>query len=194
LQNSEELKEPINIAVFSLCYYNITVLITTKTIPVARRHIAEWRQSGKTIGLVPTMGALHQGHLLLIQQCRDDCDICVVSIFVNPTQFAPDEDLAEYPQTIDADLAACLEIGVNLVFAPSADEMYSGSQPLTNVRVSKLTDHLCGKSRPNHFVGVCTIVAKLFNIIQPDIAYFGQKDAQQLAVIKRLSVSWTAWQ
>jgi pantoate--beta-alanine ligase len=154
-------------------------------IKQAREIIKKLRNTGKTIGLVPTMGALHEGHLSLVSSCRRECDFVVVSIFVNPTQFGPSEDLAQYPRPFETDCQLCQEQGVDLIFAPSAEEMYPQEQ-LVWVDVEKLGEHLCGASRPGHFRGVCTVVAKLFNIITPDFAYFGQKDAQQLAIIKRM--------
>jgi len=160
-------------------------MIISTNIQQTREIISPYRSSGKTIGLVPTMGALHEGHLSLIRWCRRECDYTVVSIFVNPTQFAPSEDFASYPRPIEADYSACRQLNVDLVFAPTAKEMYPGEN-ITWIEVEKLSEHLCGASRPGHFRGVCTIVAKLFHIIQPDIAYFGQKDAQQLAVISRM--------
>jgi len=160
-------------------------MIVTKTIARTRQVIGQARTEGKTIGCVPTMGGLHEGHLALIRRCRDECDFAVVTVFVNPTQFAPTEDLESYPHTFEADRAACEKIGVDLIFAPADDQMYPGEN-LSWVNVEKISAHLCGGSRPHFFRGVCTVVAKLFNIIAPDIAYFGQKDAQQLAVIRRM--------
>jgi pantoate--beta-alanine ligase len=138
-----------------------------------------------SIALVPTMGALHAGHAALINQARRDHATVVVSIFVNPLQFNNHDDLARYPRTLDADVTMCRESGVDLVFAPSAAEVYP--QPLEcSVDVGRLGDHLCGKFRPGHFRGVATVVLKLFEMVQPDAAYFGEKDAQQLAIIRRL--------
>jgi len=156
-----------------------------KTASQAQGTMSQARNVGFTVGLVPTMGALHEGHLTLIRRCRTDCDCTVVSIFVNPVQFGTGEDLESYPRSIEADLDVCRTLGVDLVFTPSARQMYPGEN-LTWIDVDRITDHLCGESRPAHFRGVCTVVAKLFNIIMPDIAYFGQKDAQQLAVIRRM--------
>ncbi|KPK74524.1 MAG: pantoate--beta-alanine ligase [Phycisphaerae bacterium SM23_30] len=161
-------------------------MIIAETIAQVREVIAGVRASGKTIGCVPTMGGLHEGHLSLLRRCRAECDFAVVTIFVNPTQFGPGEDLESYPRTFEADRAACEEIGVDLIFAPSVKEMY-GEENLSWVNVEKISSHLCGASRPHFFRGVCTVVAKLFNIVTPDIAYFGQKDAQQLAVIRRMA-------
>ncbi len=160
-------------------------MIIVETIDQARQAVAQARSDGKTIGLVPTMGALHEGHLVLIHRCLDECDFTVVSIFVNPTQFGPNEDLKSYPSPFETDCYRCREIGVDLIFAPPVRQMYP-QENLSWVKVDKITDHLCGTSRPTHFRGVCTVVTKLFNIIHPQIAYFGQKDAQQLRVIRRM--------
>ena len=139
----------------------------------------------RVVGLVPTMGALHAGHIRLIEQARPECHRVVVSIFVNPTQFNQASDFENYPKTMDADLAQCEKAGVDLVFAPTAAEMYPTPQ-FTFIEVGTLGEHLCGPFRPGHFRGVATVVAKLLNIVQPDRAYFGQKDAQQLAIIQRM--------
>jgi pantoate--beta-alanine ligase len=150
-----------------------------------RRALALRRARGQTIGFVPTMGALHAGHGRLIETARGECGAVVVSIFVNPIQFNQQEDFARYPRTLEADVEFCRRLGVDLVFAPSETEMYPS--PLrTFVHVERLTDHLCGAYRPGHFRGVATVVMKLFMIVQPDRAYFGEKDAQQLAVIRRM--------
>ena len=151
-----------------------------------REAVGEARAQGKVIGLAPTMGALHAGHRALIDACVAGSDFAVVSIFINPTQFGPGEDLAEYPRTLDADLATCREAGVSLVFAPSADEMY-GADPRTTVHVAGLTEGLCGAFRPGHFDGVTTVVCKLLSIVRPDRAWFGEKDYQQLQVIRRMA-------
>jgi pantoate--beta-alanine ligase len=143
------------------------------------------RQQGKSIGFVPTMGALHNGHLSLIKQARKENDIVIVSIFVNPTQFAPNDDFRRYPRNLKADVLSCKEEGVEFIFYPDAKQIYPKGYK-TYVLVEKLSDVLCGKFRPGHFKGVATIVTKLFNIIQPDIAYFGQKDAQQAIIIQRM--------
>ncbi len=156
-----------------------------KTIESVRSLVKSARGEGKTIGLVPTMGALHVGHLSLIERAVKETDFVVVSIFVNPTQFGPKEDLGKYPQTFDADCKMCEKAGVDLIFAPNPEQMY-GQQCLTWVNVEKLTEPLCGQSRPGHFRGVTTVCAKLFNIVLPDIAFFGQKDAQQTVVIQRM--------
>ncbi len=156
-----------------------------KTIESVRSLVKTARGAGKSIGLVPTMGALHVGHLSLIERAVKETDFVVVSIFVNPTQFGPEEDLEKYPQTFEADCQMCEKAGIDLIFAPSPEQMY-GQQCLTWVNVEKLTEPLCGQSRPGHFRGVTTVCAKLFNIVLPDIAFFGQKDAQQTVVIQRM--------
>jgi pantoate--beta-alanine ligase len=143
------------------------------------------RNQGKTLGLVPTMGALHEGHLSLVRAARAKVDVVAASIFVNPTQFGPNEDFTRYPRNLDTDCALLEREGVDVVFAPSAEEMYPIAA-VTWVTVEGLSDRLCGKSRPGHFRGVATVVAKLFNIVEPDVAFFGQKDAAQVAVIKRM--------
>lgn len=157
----------------------------TNTINETREQIKEWKKSGYSIGFVPTMGALHEGHQSLIQKSADENDKTVVSIFVNPMQFAPSEDLGSYPRDFKKDAELCGQMSVDLIFSPNADEMYASSS-VTFVDMDRVTKELCGKSRPSHFRGVCTVVNKLFNIIMPDRAYFGQKDAQQLAVISRM--------
>jgi pantoate--beta-alanine ligase len=149
-----------------------------ETIESVRNLVKAARANGKTIGLVPTMGALHIGHLSLIEAAAGRCDFVVVSIFVNPTQFAPGDDFDRYPRPFEADLEMCRAAGVDVVFAPKAEQMY-GRENLTWVNVEKLTAPLCGQSRPGHFRGVTTVCAKLFSIVLPDIAFFGQKDAQQ---------------
>ena len=156
------------------------------TVEEARAVIAGWKKEGLSVGLAPTMGYLHEGHQSLIEQAAKDNDRVVVSIFVNPMQFGPNEDLASYPRDLERDLARCESAGAHLVFHPEPAAMYP-PEFHTTVEVSELTTGLCGKSRPTHFLGVCTVVCKLFNIIAPDRAYFGQKDAQQLAVIKRMA-------
>ncbi len=156
-----------------------------KTIKEVRSHVKAARSKGEKIGLVPTMGALHIGHTSLIERAVNDCDYVVVSIFVNPTQFDPNEDFEKYPRPIEADLKICEEHSVDLVFNPLPKEMYP-AENFTWVNVEKLTEPLCGQFRPGHFRGVTTVCAKLFNIILPDVAYFGQKDAQQAIVIKRM--------
>lgn len=156
-----------------------------KTIESVRSMVKAARSKGKKIGLVPTMGALHIGHISLIETAVKKCDFVVVSIFVNPTQFGPDEDFEKYPKPIDDDLQICRKAGVDVIFAPTGKEMYP-AENITWVNVGKLTEPLCGRFRPGHFRGVTTVCAKLFNIIAPDITYFGQKDAQQVIVIKRM--------
>ena len=156
----------------------------TNTIEKTRELVNNWKKEGKTIGLVPTMGYLHEGHASLIRRCREENDIVVVSDFVNPTQFGPNEDLEAYPRDFDRDSALCESIGADLIFCPSPAEMYH--DPHAFVSIDTLSDTLCGKTRPIHFKGVCTVVSKLFNIVKPDRAYFGQKDAQQLAIIRRM--------
>ncbi len=165
-----------------------------RTIAEARAAVSAARAAGRRIGLVPTMGALHAGHVSLIDAARRDGLFAVVSIFVNPAQFGPNEDFARYPRDEEGDLRACRAAGVELVFAPSAAEMYPRADlresdfagGLTTIRVRKLTDTLCGPFRPGHFDGVALVVAKLLKIVTPDRAYFGRKDAQQLAVIRRM--------
>lgn len=147
---------------------------------------AEQHRAGKTIGFVPTMGALHEGHASLMRASVAQNDTSVVSIFVNPTQFAPTEDFDRYPRTFDADAAIARDIGIDAIYAPKASAMYPQGYA-TYVQVERLTAQLCGKSRPTFFRGVATVVAKLFNAVQPDRAYFGQKDAQQAAVIRRMT-------
>jgi len=156
-----------------------------KTIESVRNLVKAARSQGKKIGLVPTMGALHIGHISLIEAAVKRCEFVVVSIFVNPTQFGPGEDFEKYPRPLDADLEICKKAGVNVVFAPAQEQMY-GAENLTWINVEKLTEQLCGQSRPVHFRGVTTVCAKLFNIVEPDIAFFGQKDGQQAIVIKRM--------
>jgi pantoate--beta-alanine ligase len=158
----------------------------TESIDRTRAVVRAAREQGKRIGLVPTMGALHVGHTSLIEAANACCDFVVVSVFVNPTQFGPAEDLANYPRSLEHDCTLCKEQGVDLIFAPTPEAMYGSTEPLTWVTVEQLTDHLCGASRPGHFRGVTTVCTKLFNIVLPDIAFFGQKDAQQVLVIQRI--------
>ena len=155
-----------------------------ETIAGLRARVAASRSAGP-VGLVPTMGALHEGHASLIRQARAECSSVVVSIFVNPIQFDRPEDLERYPRSLDVDAALCASLGVDLVFAPTVAEMYPVSLEC-RVEVGRLADHLCGRFRPGHFSGVATVVLKLFEIVQQDRAYFGEKDAQQLAVVRRL--------
>lgn len=160
-------------------------MLITRTIPETRAVIAQARASGKRIGFVPTMGYLHEGHLKLIDIAKQHSDFVVVSIFVNPTQFGPQEDFAAYPRDFERDRKLCEAQGADLIFAPDVSEMYPERSFIT-FQIEKLADRLCGARRPGHFNGVILVVSKLFNIIQPDIAVFGQKDAQQLIIIKRL--------
>jgi pantoate--beta-alanine ligase len=161
-------------------------MIVARTIQEIRAAVAAAKSAGHVVGLVPTMGALHAGHYSLIDTARRQCPFVAVSIFVNPLQFGPAEDLAKYPRTPEADLAGCQMHGVAAVLLPDALEMY-GRPCLTVVEVPDLGRTLCGASRPGHFAGVCTVVAKLFNIVQPDVAYFGAKDFQQAAIIRRMA-------
>jgi len=151
-----------------------------------RSVIAEARGQGKSVGLVPTMGALHDGHIALVRAARERADVVVVSIFVNPTQFGPDEDFMRYPRHVEDDLALLAAEGVSLVFAPSVETMY-GSGVLVTVDPGPAAKRWEGEARPGHFVGVATIVAKLFNLVRPDFAFFGEKDFQQLAIIRRMA-------
>ncbi len=163
----------------------MTILV--ETIEETRRRIASVRAGGRIVGFVPTMGALHAGHSALMERCRAESDFVVASIFVNPTQFAPGEDLDRYPRTLELDLDRCRNVGVDLVFYPSIPEIYPNGSDSTLVETPGLTRILEGAARPGHFRGVATVVLKLFNIVQPDIAYFGQKDFQQLTVIRRMT-------
>ena len=156
-----------------------------RTIESVRRLVKAARSKGKKIGFVPTMGALHIGHISLIEKAVRSCDFVVVSIFVNPAQFGPGEDFKKYPRPLEADLKICKKAGANVVFAPTTEQMYP-RQNLTWVNVEKLTEQLCGRFRPGHFRGVATVCTKLFNIVEPDIAFFGQKDGQQAIVIKQM--------
>ena len=155
------------------------------TVKEVREQVKEWKKQGLTVGFVPTMGYLHEGHKSLMDAARKGNDKVVVSIFVNPMQFGPTEDLATYPRDLDHDAALCESAGVDLIFHPEPEEMYE-KDFCSFVDMTGLTEGLCGKTRPIHFRGVCTVVNKLFNIVTPDHAYFGQKDGQQLAVIKRM--------
>lgn len=156
-----------------------------KTIKEVRTQVKTWKSEGLTVGLVPTMGYLHEGHGSLITRARKENDRVVVSVFVNPMQFGPGEDLESYPRDLEKDSAYCESLGADLIFHPEPEEMYTAGF-CSYVDMSVLTEELCGLSRPVHFRGVCTVVNKLFNIVQPNRAYFGQKDAQQLAVIRRM--------
>lgn len=156
----------------------------TKTVEETRKLVKAWKQEGKSIGLVPTMGFLHEGHASLIRRCREENDIVVVSDFVNPTQFGPNEDLEAYPRDFKRDSELCESLGADLIFNPEPEEMYH--DPHAFVSIDLLSETLCGKTRPIHFKGACTVVSKLFHIVTPDKAYFGQKDAQQLAIIRKM--------
>ena len=156
-----------------------------KTVNEVREQVKQWKKQGYTIGFVPTMGYLHEGHQSLMEAARKENDKVVVSIFVNPMQFGTTEDLAQYPRDLERDSALCESIGVDLIFHPEPEEMYAPDF-CSFVDMTGLTEGLCGKTRPIHFRGVCTVVSKLFHIVTPDRAYFGQKDGQQLAVIRRM--------
>lgn len=160
------------------------IKLTDKVCDV-RNQVKEWKKQGLSVGLVPTMGYLHEGHKSLIEKAVSENDRVVVSVFVNPIQFAPSEDLESYPRDIEKDTALCESAGADLIFNPTPEEMYPDGFS-THVTMDGLTKELCGKTRPTHFGGVCTVVSKLFNIAAPDRAYFGEKDAQQLAIIKRM--------
>ena len=155
------------------------------TIKEVRELVKEWKKNGETVGFVPTMGYLHEGHGSLITKARENNDKVVVSIFVNPMQFGPTEDLDSYPRDLEKDSKFCESLGADLIFHPEPEEMYHDDFS-SYVDMSVLTEELCGLSRPIHFRGVCTVVNKLFNIVKPDRAYFGEKDAQQLAIIKHM--------
>jgi pantoate--beta-alanine ligase len=159
---------------------------TETTIQGLSASLSTARHSRKTIGFVPTMGNLHQGHLNLVREARKLCDVVVVSIFVNPIQFGPNEDYDSYPRTLDQDSQLLADVGCDIIFAPTVDQMYGANKRLTNISVSEITNDLCGAQRPGHFDGVAVVVTKLFNIVQPHFAFFGQKDYQQLAVIKTM--------
>jgi pantoate--beta-alanine ligase len=159
---------------------------TVQTIDEVRISVRHARAAGKQIGFVPTMGALHAGHVSLIEAACGVTDYVVVSIFVNPTQFGPNEDLENYPRTLEDDKAKCQSAGADLIFTPSIQEIYPDQMQSWVVVEGKLTENLCGRSRPGHFRGVTTVCTKLFNIVMPDIAFFGRKDAQQAAVLKKM--------
>lgn len=167
-------------------------IILLNNIVELKQNIKQWRKEGLTVGLVPTMGALHKGHASLIKKAKETCDKVVVSVFVNPIQFGPNEDYDKYPRTIENDLKLAEEMGANIVFAPTPKEMYGENISLSNNELTfvcppfNLVDCLCGKSRVGHFDGVATVVLKLFNIVTPDFAFFGQKDAQQLFILKKM--------
>jgi pantoate--beta-alanine ligase len=156
------------------------------TVKQVRSAVCEARHADKRVGLVPTLGALHDGHVSLLRAARAENGFVVVSLFVNPTQFGPGEDYESYPRPMEKDLTICRQAGVALVFAPPPEEMYPAGFA-TTVHVAGLTEKMCGASRPGHFDGVCTVVAKLFGIVRPDAAYFGEKDAQQLAIVRRMA-------
>ena len=161
----------------------MTKIVTT--ISDVKAYVNQWRQAGETVGFVPTMGYLHEGHRSLMQQAGRENSKVIVSIFVNPMQFAPNEDLATYPRDLARDQQVCQQAGVDLIFHPQPEEMYSNTFA-TFVDMNGLSDTLCGSKRAGHFRGVCTVVTKLFNIVEPHRAYFGQKDAQQLAIIRQM--------
>ncbi|WP_027422269.1 pantoate--beta-alanine ligase [Lachnobacterium bovis] len=160
-------------------------MVIAKEISQVKQNVREWKKQGLSIGLVPTMGYLHEGHASLIKKAREENDRVIVSDFVNPIQFGPKEDLATYPRDFEADCKLCESIGADLIFNPEPCEMYEDDFH-SYVGVNTLYEGLCGKSRPIHFNGVCTVVTKLFNITEADRAYFGQKDAQQLAIVRRM--------
>ena len=157
-----------------------------ETIEQMRSACQAAKQGGQRLGFVPTMGALHEGHVSLVRAAKTRCDVVAASIFVNPTQFGPNEDFSKYPRSFEWDLKLLEKEGVELLFAPSVEEMYPGDA-VTFVTVEGLSERLCGKSRPGHFRGVTTVVSKLFHITQPDLAFFGQKDAAQVAIIRRMA-------
>lgn len=161
-------------------------LIIAETIKEVRQQVKSWHKEGLTVGLVPTMGALHEGHASLVDAAAEGCDRVVASVFVNPTQFAANEDLESYPRDFERDCSILEEHGCHMVFHPSVEEMYpDGFAAVVDIE-SDMTKQLCGKSRATHFKGVCTVVSKLFNIVGADKAYFGEKDAQQLAIIRKM--------
>lgn len=160
-------------------------MVVVETVSRMKQISESERAAGKKIGFVPTMGYLHEGHLSLVRRCRQENDVVVVSIFVNPTQFGPNEDYASYPRDLNRDLSMLQAENVDYVFVPSVEEMYPPHYS-TYVVEESLSKYLCGKSRPTHFRGVCTVVTKLFNIVKPHRAYFGQKDAQQFRIIRRM--------
>lgn len=162
-------------------------MIIAKTVKEVREYVAKWHKDNLTVGLVPTMGYLHEGHASLVDKARADCDKVVVSDFVNPTQFAPNEDLEAYPRDFEHDCRLLEEHGCDMLFYPSVEEMYVPNSKTFVEILDEMPKQLCGKTRPIHFRGVCTVVSKLFNIVQPDKAFFGQKDAQQLAIIRRMT-------
>lgn len=177
---------------YDIIFLESEIYMLLNKIAEVREKIKQWKKEGLTVGLVPTMGALHNGHLSLIKKSVAKCDKTVVSVFVNPIQFCPGEDLDKYPRTLEADEKLCNDAGVDIVFAPSPFEMYPDAQMLSNDFLTYVippffyTNKLCGKSRVGHFDGVCTVVNKLFNIVQPDFAFFGEKDRQQLIILKKM--------
>lgn len=162
-------------------------MIIAQTIAQVREKVNDWKRQGLTVGLVPTMGALHEGHASLVEKAVRSCDRVVASIFVNPTQFAANEDMESYPRNFEKDCGILEEKGCHMVFHPGVEEMYPKGFATYVELKSDMTRQLCGKSRPEHFKGVCTVVSKLFNIVAPDKAFFGEKDAQQLAVIRQMN-------
>jgi len=160
-------------------------LLVVRKISEIREYVNNAKKQGKKVGFVPTMGFFHEGHLELMRNARKECDVVVVSIFVNPIQFGPEEDFKDYPRDLNRDVKLAEEVGVDIIFAPDVEEMYPVGFS-TYVEVKGLTNKLCGRSRPGHFRGVTTVVLKLFNSVQPHVAYFGQKDAQQVLVISRM--------
>ena len=164
----------------------VNTVIIAETIAQVRAQVKAWKEQGLTVGLVPTMGYLHEGHASLVDKAVSMCDRVVASDFVNPTQFGPNEDLESYPRDFDRDCALLEEHGCSMVFHPSVEEMYAPDAATFVEILSDMPRQLCGKTRPIHFRGVCTVVSKLFNIVTPDKAFFGQKDAQQLAIIRRM--------
>ena len=155
-------------------------------VPNLRNLVAKYKQQNKTIALVPTMGYLHKGHQSLMFKAKQECDIVITSIFVNPLQFGANEDLDKYPRNLDGDIALCKESNIDVLFTPHCSEIYPDGQSLSYVNISKLDNNLCGASRPGHFKGVCTVISKLFNLTSPDKAYFGRKDIQQLRIIETM--------
>lgn len=161
-------------------------MIIATTVEEVRKQVAEWRKQGLSVGLVPTMGYLHEGHASLVDKAVSSCDRVVASVFVNPTQFGPNEDLETYPRDFEHDCKLLEKHGCSMVFHPEVEEMYDENAATYVEILSDMPKQLCGKTRPIHFRGVCTVVAKLFNIVTPDKAFFGQKDAQQLAIIRKM--------
>ena len=155
------------------------------TVEDVRKAVQAWKAEGKTIGLVPTMGYIHEGHKSLIDKAVSENDHVVVSVFVNPIQFGPNEDFENYPRTLEQDSRLLADVGCDIIFAPTVEQMYGKQPRLTNISVADITQDLCGASRPGHFDGVAVVVTKLFNIVQPNYAFFGEKDYQQLTVIRQ---------